>query len=283
MSSDKLKEFFKLVKLCWETSKTTMVLKPLLYLLTVIIATFKNDIKSLFILGFICIILDLIMNTYEAKKFEEKIEKINSEKEKMKEDKKKLQNEISQLQDEIEVNGEVLKNHLNSFLVFLNNQLNLERSDRISVYIRDEENRHFEIVGRYSANPNYNKVGRPKYDGNKGYISKCWNSDSEDFIKILPSTNTDDYYEEQKRVGYTKDEIDSLAMVPRLFYVLNISKVGYPSIGVIVIESTQDKLGNYKNDNSNDGGEGLRKRIAKELKKYSPYLYDVMDTKVIRK
>jgi hypothetical protein len=290
MNSDNIQDFLKLVKLCWETSRITMILKPMLYLLTVIIATFKNDIAFLAVCGFICIILDLILNTYETKKFEEKIEKIDLEKEELKlekeelnEDKKKLQNDVSQLQDEIEVNGEILKNHLIQFLVFLNNQLNLERSDRISVYIRDEENCNFEIVGRYSANPNYNRIGRPKYDGNKGYISKCWQSDSEDFIKILPEIDTEEYYNEQELVGYTKQEVGNLSMTPRLFYVLNIAKVGYPSIGVIVIESTQDKLGNYKNYYSDDDGEGLRKRIAKELKKYSPYLYDVMDTKVIRK
>lgn len=273
---DKIKDFFGLVQSYWKTSKVTMLSKPVLYIITIVIAAFRTDLKWLLILGVVCVLVDFIMNTYETKKFEEKIEKL-------KDDKKNLQNEISQLQDEIEINGEVFQNHLDSFLIFLNNQLNLKRSDRISVYIRDEENCNFEIIGRYSDNPNYKRVGRPNYDGNKGYISKCWNSDSEDFIKILPETDTDDYFKEQELVGYTKKDIEDLAMVPRLFYVLNISKVGYPSIGVIVIESTKDCLGNYQNFNSDDDGERLRKSIAKELKKYSPYLYDVMDTKVIRK
>lgn len=271
---EKIKEFFALVQSYWETSKVTMILKPVLYIITVMIAAFRNDLKWLAILGAVGVIIDFFANTYENKKFEEKIGKL-------KDDKKNLNNEKSQLQNEVEVNGKVLTKHLNSFLVFLNNQLNLERSDRISVYIRDEENCNFEIIGRYSDNPNYKKIGRPKYDGNKGYISKCWKSDSEDFIKILPETDTDDYFKEQELVGYTKEEIKNLAMVPRLFYVLNISKVGSPSIGVIVIESTKDQLGNYKN--FDDDEERLRKRIARDLKKYSPYLYDVMDTKVIRK
>lgn len=69
-------------------------------------------------------------------------------------------------------------------------------------------------------------------------------------------------------------------MKPRTFYVLNVAKDNLPSIGVIVIESTKDKLGKFSSDGDE---EKLHRKVSKEMKVYVQYLYDIMDTKSIRK
>lgn len=268
--------FWKYFIFSWENSKATLLLKPALYLVTIIIAAFKSDIKLLILFGFICVVLDILLNTFESKTFEEKVNKI--EKEKM-----DLQKNVDSLEDEVEVQGQLLENHLNAFLVFLFHQLGFKRTERISVYVRDDKN--FRIVGRYSFHPTYSEKGRASYEGDKGFISKCWSGDSEDFIKILPSyeDDRDRYYEEQSKVGYSREEIDRLSMKPSLFYVLNISKTDAPSIGVLVIESKNSRLDSYASDDDVDEEEGTRKQLSRELEKYCQYLYDIMDTKRIQK
>ena len=268
--------FWRIFTFSWENSKATLLLKPALYLLAIIIAAYKNDIKLLIFLGFICVILDILLNTFESKKFEEKVNKTENEK-------IDLQKKVDCLEDEVEVQGQLLENHLNAFLVFLFNQLRFKRTERISVYVRDDKK--FRIVGRYSSHPDYSEKGRESYEGDKGFISKCWRGDSEDFIKILPSyeDDRDRYYEEQSKVGYLSEEIDKLSMKPSLFYVLNISKTNAPSIGVLVIESKNSGLDRYASYDVGDEEEGMRKRLSKELEKYCQYLYDIMDTKRIQK
>ena len=273
---DKLINFCTLVQTYWKVSKVTMLSKPLLYLLAIVIAAFRTDLKVLVFLGILCVFIDFIMNTYETKKFESKINVLE-------ESNLNNQRTINELQEEIEINGRIIENHLHSFLVFLHKQLGFQRSERISVYVRDEENNNFRIVGRYCTSPNYNKIGRESYEGNKGFISKCWDGDSEDFVKILPKYGSDEYYKEQASVGYAKDELDKLSMKPRLFYVLNISKDSRPSIGVLVIESTKERLDGYPNYSADEAEEKFQKRFSKEIQKYSQYLYDVMDTKRVIK
>ncbi|MFS9186606.1 hypothetical protein [Streptococcus infantis] len=291
---NKIKEFIGLVQSYWKTSKVTMFFKPLLYILTIVIAAFRTDLGWLVILGIICVILDFIMNTYETKKFEDRIVGIEEEKEKriteLEQEKNKFvefnsknKKMISYLREEIEINGRVIENHLYSFLAFLHKQLKFTRSERISVYVRDEEENNFRIVGRYSTSPNYNKIGRESYAGDKGFISKCWDGDSDDFVKILPKHGTSEYYSEQFSVGYSKDELEKLSMKSRFFYVLNISRDGRPSIGVLVIESTKDRLDGYPNYEANEAEEKFQKRFSADIQKYSQYLYDVMDTKRIIK
>lgn len=273
---DKLISFCKLVQTYWKVSKVTMLSKPLLYVLAIVIAAFRTDLKVLVILGIICVFIDFIMNTYETKKFESEINVLE-------ECNLNNQRKINDLQEEIEINGRIIENHLNSFLVFLHKQLGFKRSERISVYVRDEENNNFRIVGRYCTSPNYNKIGRESYEGDKGFISKCWDGDSEDFVKILPEYGSDEYYREQALVGYSKEELDKLSMKPRLFYVLNISKESRPSIGVLVIESTKERLDGYPDYSTYEAEDKFQKRFSKEIQKYSQYLYDVMDTKRVIK
>ena len=285
-----IKEFFALVQSYWKTSKVTMLLKPVLYIITIVIAAFRTDLKWLVILGVVCVFLDFIMNTYETKKFEDriaeskhKIKDIEKEKSKLIESDLENKKKINDLQEEIEFYGSIIENHLHSFLAFLHKQLGFKRSERISVYVRDEVENNFRIVGRYSTSPKYNKIGRLSYEGNKGFISKCWDGDSDDFIKILPEYGTPEYYSEQASVGYSIDELEILSMKPRLFYVLNISRDSHPSIGVLVVESTKDRLDGYPDYSVNEAEEEFRKQFSKDIQKYSQYLYDVMDTKRIIK
>lgn len=266
----KIGDFLKLLKCYWYTSKMTMILKPLLYLITVIIATYKNDFPWLIIIGIICIFVDFLLNTFETNKFKETIDS----------QQEKIQN-LGEIEQEIEIYGQVFENHLKSFLIFLSTELKLDRSERISVYYRDEKNEDFIIVSRYSSNPNYASIGRKSYKKERGYISKCWEGDSNDFIRILPEYGTDEYLSEQDKVGYTRTEINNLSMKSRLFYVLNISKSSHPSIGVIVIESTKDYLKKYEQNKGDE--QRIRNLISKDMSKYMSFLYDLMDKKMILK
>lgn len=266
----KIGDFLKLLKCYWYTSKMTMILKPLLYLITVIIATYKNDFPWLIIIGIICIIFDFLLNTFETNKFKETIDS----------QQEKIQN-LGEIEQEIEIYGQVFENHLKSFLIFLSTELKLDRSERISVYYRDEKNEDFRIVSRYSSNPNYASIGRNSYKKGRGYISKCWEGDSNDFIRILPEYGTDEYLSEQDKVGYTRTEINNLSMKSRIFYVLNISKSSHPSIGVIVIESTKDYLKKYEQNKGDE--QRIRNLISKDMSKYMSFLYDLMDKKMILK
>lgn len=254
----------------WKTSKITIIVKSLLYLFaTIIPALFIKNIWIILFLGVIWSTLELFLISIETESFQTKIKKL---KEKIKEQ--------SELERELEIADEINENHLKSFLIFLTNELKLLRSERISVYYRNEKNSDFEIISRYSLNPSYISKGRQSYEKDKGFIAKCWEGDSEDFIKILSEVGTEEYYTEQDAVGYTRSEIDGLTMKPRLFYVLNVSKPDCPSIGVVVIESTSDKLDKYRRAVEE---ERIRELLRKDMLRYIGLLYDLMDKKIVRK
>ena len=274
-----LKKFWEITKETWKISKVTMLIKPFLYLLIAFIGIFQTNIVVLIPIGVLIFILDFIVNTVENKNFKEEIDAQNEKIDKLNSEVKAKRTEISELQEEVEIAGEIREKHLNDFLKFLFIQFGLGRTDRISVYYRQQRDNNFLVIARYSSHPTYSVQGRTSYPKNKGFISKCWEGDSDDFLKILPTIGSDEYFEEQQAVGYSRDEVTNLKMKPRTFYVLNVAKDNLPSIGVIVIESTKDRLGKF---NSNGDEKNLHRKVSKKMKVYVQYLYDIMDTKSIR-
>lgn len=138
-----LRNFLEITKETWKVSKTTMLIKPFLYLLIAFIGIFQTNIVVLIPIGVFIFILDFIVNTVENKNFKEEIDAQNEKIDKLNSEVKAQRNEISGLQEEVEIAGEIREKHLNDFLKFLFIQFGLGRTDRISVYYRQQREKIF--------------------------------------------------------------------------------------------------------------------------------------------
>ncbi len=108
-------------------------------------------------------------------------------------------------------------------------------SERITLYIHDKQN-SFIPFSRISSNPTYKPFGRVKYPDNLGCIAQGWNSGwyfDNNFSDNWVDSNHSKY-EIPKRV------LNRMSMQSKLFAVLRIDNQAGKSLGLIVVESTDN-------------------------------------------
>lgn len=143
-----------------------------------------------------------------------------------------LNTQIYKLQNDLAVGW--LKNVVDLF--------EMKSTERVSIYF--EKNEVFNLLARFSANPNYKKAHRQKFPLNEGVISQAWCSGK----KV---ENSCPRYEDNQ-AGYCDymiatykfkiEDIQSFRMKSCWYVAIAISKAA-DNIGVIVFESTvQNKL-----------------------------------------
>lgn len=121
--------------------------------------------------------------------------------------------------------------------------LGLKNSDRISLYVVDEEG--FHIIGRYSENPYYNEHGRMKYPIDKGYISKCLkNNNGKPYFsrEHLPEDKAVYRNVVSSETNMRKNDIKNLSMQSRSYFTRVIKDNSDKNVGVLVIESMNAEL-----------------------------------------
>lgn len=127
-----------------------------------------------------------------------------------------------------------------SFSKFFSNSSN---NGRVSMYLH--QNNSFILFGRYSNNPNYNKMGRGTYPDNEGLISKGW----DDEVCVLHGVPEwrgagQQYYNKVNKIKeINKDIVSGINMKSRSFYVKRVdnedSRTPY---GIIVIEQMKSNM-----------------------------------------
>ncbi len=204
----------------------------------------------LFILTFIAI--------YDKEKHKPNIE---SELEKTRIELKKAGDEVKRQQEDILEADKNKYNLLNEILerqlIALSKELDYCHEERITVY--HYKDNQFNKVQRYSKNAKYNEGGRPSYP-NEGVIGKAW-EEGDYFISDIPehsTTNTDNYYTQQKEKGFIERQVaEKLTMKSRSYFGQRLDNESETeNIAIIIFESTNPKKINK---------EEIEKKVSKQL------------------
>ena len=235
-----LKVWLSNLKKNWFSS----IINLLLYIIPIIVV--KKSISELveehfLIFVLILIILFLFSEYIKIKDLINTEEEINT----LKCNIETLENEKLELEKYSEDLSMYFENLPSEFLNGVSKYLKLKNSDRISLYILNDDN--FEIIGRYSENHKYNKKRRSKYPSNKGYIAKCLKNNNGKpyyYVANLPKPTNIRYTKKiENDTGMTKDEINKLSMKSRTYFtrVIKSEKIN-KNIGILVIESINEKF-----------------------------------------
>ncbi len=144
----------------------------------------------------------------------------------------------------------------------LRNALGYGDTERISAYRHREAISAFQLIGRYSENPTYNKPGRPVYPEDEGVIRDAWGEGVA--TASLPDRRTDEeeYYrtlEVEWNIG--RSTAEDLTMGSREYVACALYEPqGEHRVAVIVVES--DSVGILSKDDvtrviNGEGGKDL--------------------------
>lgn len=163
----------------------------------------------------------------------------------------KQASKIQLLESTIEKYGEENYSLFKYVLVSLSKSLNFNGTDRVSIYKRQKGK--FQIMGRYSINPEFDKINRRYYPDNEGFIAQALRN-GEFFVDNLPEFrdgNKEEYYRNvMKLCSIEKDVLRSINMKSRNVYCKALTDAaGTERKAIVVFESTQ--VGKFTPDKIN--------------------------------
>lgn len=231
------KNWFNLLVGAIKENLISSILELILYIIPFIVVYPKanNFIVNNHYIVFLMILIFLI-NIYLKVNNKEKFENIKNKN-------KKLKEELLKNQAYSESIGLFLADLPSEFLQNVSKFLNLNNSERISLYVLFKDN--FLIIGRYSENPEYNEYRRDTYPADCGYISLCLRNDNgkEYYCRTGLPSDLSKYLEEVKKdTGMNEDDIKNIRMKSRSYFTKVIKDLNNKNVGILVIESKKPKL-----------------------------------------
>lgn len=170
--------------------------------------------------------------------------KETKEKENLKKNLEIKNKEIKELELSIEYLGQSLAGLPKDFLRQVSKYLELSNSDRISLYVFDENK--FQIIGRYSENPSYDSCNRKEYPINEGYIAKCFeNNDGKPYFfrNKLPRNTQKKYFDTvSKETGMSIASLKELSMKSRAYFGRLVKDDNKNSVGILLIETINEDM-----------------------------------------
>lgn len=218
------------------------VVNLILYLIPFIVIEPKISEYIVSKFNYVVIFLTVIFLINEFLKTNELI-KNDNELRSIKENNNQLEKIRFEIEEYSESIGLFLENLPKEFLRNVSEFFDLKNSERISLYVLDGDK--FRIIGRYSENPKYDKIGRGEYPSDCGYISKCLENDNGNLFFIrekLPKKFNNYLKEVSKDTGMNEDDIKRLSMKSRAYFTRVIKDRYNKKVGILVIESTNPKL-----------------------------------------
>ncbi len=135
-------------------------------------------------------------------------------------------------------------------------------TERISAYRHRESIRAFQLIGRYSENPDYNRPGRPMYPDDQGVIRDAWLDGDATASLPDPKTDEESYYRElEDEWGIDRSTAENFTMRTREYVACSLYEPkNEHRVAVIVVES--DQVGILNKDMvteviNGEGGEDL--------------------------
>lgn len=181
----------------------------------------------LVVIGVIFGVIGILLSAYEKsklKKLHETLELLNQANEKL----KAIRNEYYKLC------SDNLKSIFSSFFD------ETSGNGRVSLYKHTGHN--FILLGRYSQNPTYNKIGRGGYPDNEGFIAKGW-EDGEFEINDIPmwkgaGTQYKSYV--KSKCNISDEVLQNINMRSKSFYIYRFNNHDASNpLGIIVFEKIE--------------------------------------------
>lgn len=159
---------------------------------------------------------------------------------------------IQLLESTIEKYGEENYTLFKYVLISLSKSLGFNGTDRVSIYKKQKDK--FQIMGRYSINPEFDKINRRYYPDDEGFIAKALRN-GEFFVDDLPEFregNKEEYYKSvMKLCSIDKDVLKNINMKSRTVYCKALTDAaGTERKAIVVFESTQ--VGKFTIEKIND-------------------------------
>ena len=150
---------------------------------------------------------------------------------------KKLEEKIKQQQEIIDEVADMTFILFEGLILNLSKRLGIfdDHKSRVTLYVHNPSNRHFIPCGRYSADPEFKKLGRSEYPDSQGCIAEGWRKGwffKNDFPKKRPAHQKCC----KKEFGIQKKIHDQIRMLSVLICAMKLSS-GSDAIAVIVVES----------------------------------------------
>lgn len=198
--------------------------------------TFSDVLIYTTIVFYLCIIvfiISLILTYYFNKDLLTKLAKI--EKIPM------LEKQIDELQEavadfKLQQIEHAYSNVNSKFLAYIADKVELDFTQRVSLYLVDKKRNLFHIVGRYSKNGNYDKKHRSTFNINSGTLGNIWRCSSKEKI-CLPLEEKKYFRECREKFGMRQKDVQKLSMKSREFYAIPIIKDLSSQIGIILFEA----------------------------------------------
>lgn len=180
--------------------------------------------------------------------------------------------EINDNRDVIEQARQDYAELLRTKLRTLSERLELEDSERVSLYKHDGE--AFVLLGRYSEDPVYSQNGRPYYSEDEGCINEAWRN-GQVHIDDLPDPSSDfnDWLEKQKiKCNVKKQDARQFTMHSRSYLGFAIRDASEDRRAVLMFESTHARAFDKENVRLalTDGEEKMLGRFLESMRSIEP-------------
>jgi hypothetical protein len=131
------------------------------------------------------------------------------------------------------VSRDVFRDHLKTIY----NSLKLKHQERLSLFVHDEANKCFVLVGRYSLNTQYCKWGRGFYKEDQGVINEVWKV--EHYIDFLDKDKTKRDTQNIQKFKMDQHTLNNLLMDTVGFWGIRLSDIKVTPIAVILMEASE--------------------------------------------
>lgn len=123
----------------------------------------------------------------------------------------------------------------------LRNALDYNDTERISAYRHRKSIGAFQLIGRYSENPVYNRPGRPIYPESQGVIRDAWRAGHATARLPDPGSDEKNYYRElENKWNIPRDTAENFTMGSREYVACALYEPqGEHRVAIIVVESDQ--------------------------------------------
>ena len=150
-----------------------------------------------------------------------------------------LQTRVNQAEQDLSVYTETQKKIIPDELETLFQYLQLQRSERISLFSVGTEVRHFSLLARYALDTNYQDPGRKVYPVNQGIVGRVCRGEDYSLDKLPdPKRDLDRYYAAiENTLNVPREVAEKVVMQSRSYAGFGIKDFENRLVAVLVFES----------------------------------------------
>jgi hypothetical protein len=194
--------------------------------------------------GFFCVALTFILGIAGLKR-DEKIRALNLKIRALNVKIGDLSLAKQRLENHLDIQKKLTSNILQKSLIVIFSRIQLTNSERISLFMPNEERKNYTIIGRFTTRTSCSNIRNTRYTLYKSLLDRALNHDVNDFfIEELPEFDDPNYLEHlNSRIDekISSNNKSRMRMRPRSFFLKTIMDDG-KQVGVLMLESTSPKI-----------------------------------------